>query len=70
LEAQGAGGARLDLLSGGRRSPGDRSGGGSRKVKVAFPATGVKSNGVHAIAKQQTVQLNGGAANASSGVQL
>jgi hypothetical protein len=69
LEAQGAGGARLDRLSGGRRSPGDRSGGGSRKVKVAFLGTGVKSIVVHAIATQQTVQLNGAAADASSGVQ-
>ncbi len=46
-------------MSGGRRSPGDRSGGGSHKIKVAFPGVGVKSNVVHAIAKPQTVQLSG-----------
>jgi hypothetical protein len=39
-------------------------------VKVAFPATAVKSKIVHAIAKQQTAQFSGAGADASSGVQL
>jgi hypothetical protein len=60
----------LDRLSGGRRSPGDRAGGGYREAKVATPGVRVKSNVVHAIAKQQTVQLIGAGADASSGVQL